>query len=359
MSLFKRKLNTVQQISLSLILIFAVAVVCYYTQNFLTYKAVAMILLMLVSLMAMLFNISTVLMAATVSALVWNFFFIPPHFTFAIQNSEDMMLFSLYFIIALVHAVLTYNIRQYEKQEQKRMEKENALSLYNTIINSLSHELRTPVATIIAATDHLQEQGHVLSDVKQKTLYQEISSASLRLNEQIENLLNMSRLDSGAIRLKPDWCDVTELIYSVVEKLKPLADGHLIHIQLEEKLPLCKLDSGLMYQVIHNLVHNAIQYSGANQNISIQASVQNGYLILIVEDNGKGFPDEEIQLAFDKFYRIKNTAAGGTGLGLSIVKGFVEAHRGDIKLTNLNTGGAHFKIRIPTEMSNLNMTPHE
>lgn len=359
MSFLKHKLNTLQQTTLAIVVISIVTVLCYFTQGFLTYKAVALLLLMTVSVMALLFNISTVIIAATISALVWNFFFIPPHFTFAIQNPEDIMMFGMYFLIALVHAVLTYKIRQYEDQEQKRLEKEKAISLYNTIINSLSHELRTPIATIIAATDHLQEQAHALSFSDQKALCHEISTASFRLNEQVENLLNMSRLESGTIQLKPDWCDVNELVYSVIEKIKPLAPNHVFLIKIEENLPLCKIDTGLIYQVIYNLIHNAIQYSGEKKTITVSAFIEQKNLIMIIEDNGVGFPADEIKFVFNKFYRIKNTAPGGTGLGLSIVKGFTEAHSGDVELTNIKTGGARFRIRIPTEISILNTTQHE
>ncbi len=301
----------------------------------------------------MLFDIAPVLFAAFISALTWDFFFIPPKFTFFIQSPEDILLFIMYFIIALIHAVLTYKIRQYDKLEQKREEKENTLTLYNTILNSLSHELRTPIATIIGATDNLQSGSNNLTENNKTELISEISQASLRLNRQVENLLNMSRLESGTYQLKKDWCDVSELVYHVVKQLKDVSKENKIQIEITPSLPLCKIDSGLIEQVLYNLIQNAITYIPKEGAIKINASYKNNQLIFLIEDNGPGFPENEILNVFDKFYRLKNTKAGGTGLGLSIVKGFVEAHKGKIILENKQEGGAKFTITIPCEISNL------
>jgi two-component system sensor histidine kinase KdpD len=315
---------------------------------------VAFILLVTVSLIAMFFDILPVLLAAVLSALVWNFFFIPPKFTFAIHNTEDVLLFFMYFIIASVNAVLTFKIRQIEKQANKKEEKENTLKLYNTLLNSLSHELRTPISTIIGATDNLQTDDNKLSTQQKNELLSEISIASLRLNGQVENLLNMSRLESGFIQPKKDWCDVNELIYDVVNRLKENLGTKIIQVSIKENLPLFKLDVGLMEQVLHNLIYNATLYIAENGEIKITADSKNDNLILVIEDNGTGFPADEIDKVFEKFYRLKNAKPGGTGLGLSIVKGFVEAHNGTIQLENKASGGAKFTITIPTEISFLN-----
>ncbi|MFM2224444.1 MAG: hypothetical protein RJA07_646 [Bacteroidota bacterium] len=340
-------------------MILMVASVCYFLSEIIGYKVVAFILLVTVSLVAMFFDIMPVLLAAVLSALVWNFFFIPPKFTFAIHNTEDVLLFFMYFIIASVNAVLTFKIRQIEKQANKKEEKENTLKLYNTLLNSLSHELRTPIATIIGATDNLQTDDNKLSAQQKNELLSEISIASLRLNGQVENLLNMSRLESGFIQPKKDWCDVNELIYDVVNRLKENLGSKTIQVSVKENLPLFKLDVGLMEQVLHNLIYNATLYIPSTGEIKITADSENDNLILVIEDNGGGFPTDEIAHVFEKFYRLKNAKPGGTGLGLSIVKGFVEAHNGTIQLENKISGGAKFTITIPTEISFLNNLKNE
>lgn len=304
-----------------------------------------------VSLIAMRFDVKPVMVAAILSALVWNFFFIPPKFTFAIKSAEDLLMFLMYFLVALVNAVLTTKIRRMEKEAQKREEKENTLKLYNTLLNSLSHELKTPISTIIGAADNLTTMSDKLSEFNKFELVSEISKASLQLDRQVGNLLNMSRLESGFIKPKSDWFDAKELVYDVIKALKDETLNKPIHVAVKDNLPLFKLDYGLVLQVLHNLVHNALTYIPKYAVITVRASCKDDKLILVVEDTGNGFPEDEIDKVFEKFYRLKNSKTGGSGLGLSIVKGFVEAMNGTINLKNMPDGGAVFTVEIPSELS--------
>ncbi len=351
-----------------------VGAICFLISGFIGYKVVAFVLLVAVSLIAMFFDILPVLLSALLSALIWDYFFIPPRFTFFIGATEDTFMLAMYFVVALVNAVLTYKIRQIEKVAREKEEKANAVKLYNVLLNSLSHELKTPIATIIGATDNLLTETNKLSEENRHALVAEISIASARLNQQVENLLSMSRLESGFLQLKKDWCDVNELIYSVINNLEDKLKDHPLKIEISESLPLFKLDFGLMQEVIRNLVSNAAIYTEPGSAITIEASsvsevtghfddtmhssrdkIKN-FLLIEVSDTGKGFPADEIEQVFDKFYRLKNSKTGGTGLGLSIAKGFVEAHNGTIQLSNLPGGGAKFTIKIPAETSFLKQT---
>lgn len=309
----------------------------------------ALVLLVTVSFIAMLFEILPVLIAAVLSAVIWNFFFIPPLFTFHIDNAEDVLMFLLYFLIALVNAVLTFKIREAENKARDKEEKENTIKLYNTLLNSLSHELRTPIATIVGAVDTLKENREKLSVANQTELLSEIDKAGMRLNRQVENLLNMSRLESGMLKLNTDWCDTNEMIHGIIQKLP--ATDHTVKFAADESLPLYKYDRGLIEQAIQNLLHNATQYTPAGATIRVESFPKAEGLVIRISDNGPGFEAEQADKAFDKFYRLPGTKTGGSGLGLSIVKGFVEAHHGTIKLENNSEGGACFTIDIPAEAS--------
>lgn len=344
-----KQLPVVWQLIVSLFMVFLITGVCYLSQNFLSHKIVALVLLMTVSLLAILFDIIPVLVAAVLSALIWNFFFIPPVFTFHISNAEDLLMFLLYFVVALINASLTFKIRHAEGKARDKEEKENTIKLYNTLLNSLSHELRTPISTILGAVDTLKESK--LNESQQFQLLDEIDIASERLNRQVENLLNMSRLESGMLKLKLDWCDINDLVNSVIQKLSLSSSNHSIDFANNEKLPLFKLDAGIMDQVLYNLIHNAVQYTPDGSTIKIQAAYDLACFIMVVSDNGPGFPKQEIANAFDKFYRLPHSKTGGSGLGLSIVKGFVEAHGGTVILENSENGGAIFTIKIMTETS--------
>ncbi len=216
----KRHFSIIEHYFISTSLILCVSIICFLASDLLGYKVVALLLLMSVSLLAMLFDIFPVLLAATLSALIWDFFFIPPRFTFNISATDDILLFAMYFIVAMLNAVLTFKIRQMESKIALKEEKERTLKLYDSLLNSLSHELRTPIATIIGATDLLNENADKLTETNKKELITEISLAGLRLNEQVENLLNMSRLQAGMLQTKQNYCEMSELIYKVVQKFE-------------------------------------------------------------------------------------------------------------------------------------------
>ena len=351
MKLNKYKYSILMQYFTSTVLVLLVSTLCFFTSKYIDYRITALILLMTVSLVAMVFDILPVLLTAILSGLILNFFFIQPIFTFHITNTEDILLFLMYFIIALVNAVLTFKIREAENKARDKDEKEKTIKLYNTLLNSLSHELRTPIATIIGAIE--------LSKNNKNELLEEIDKASIRLNRQVENLLNMSRLETGMLKPKQDWCDINELVYNVIKKITPVKNHHVISFTPNNKLPYFKLDSGLIEEILQNLVINAIQYTPKNSVINIDVSYQFDNCIIVVSDNGIGFPENEVKFAFDKFYRLPNTKTGGSGLGLSIVKGFVESLNGTIILESIEEIGTRFTITIPSYTSYLNNIKNE
>jgi two-component system sensor histidine kinase KdpD len=342
-----------RQYAISIFTVVGITVLSLALDSFLEYRNVALILLVTVSILAMFLDILPVLLAAALSAFVWDFFFIPPRFTLTIGDSQDRVLLLMYFIVALVNGVLTFKIRQMEKEVREKSERAKEVQFYNTLFNSLSHELRTPITAIIAASDNLMHESGKFSAETKNELLSEVSVAALRLNQQVENLLSMSRLESGVFQIKKDWVDVNELVHKVVHHLEPQLHKFRTSIDVEENLPLFKLDFGIMEQVLYNLIYNAVIHTPENTTITIQALFVEEQLQLKVADNGRGFPSEEFENVFTKFYQPQGSK-GGTGLGLSIVKGFVEAHRGTIRLENLPVCGAMFIIQIETEFAHQN-----
>ena len=333
----------------SFVIIIAVAAICFGLSGLMGYRVVAFILLLTVSLLALIFDILPVLMAATLSAFIWDFFFIPPRYTIHVDTTEDLFLLIMYFIIALINGVLTYKIRHIEKALQLKEERANSVKLYNTILNSLSHELRTPIAAIIAATDNLQTNDRI-SDAVKNDLIDEISRASLRLNQQVENLLNISRLESGHIRPKNDWCDIVELVYDVVKRVEENNPSRKIQISINPDLPLCYIDKGMVDQVIYNLLNNAAIHTSNDCKIEISVANHADLLHINIEDSGKGFNNADSRDVFEKFSRVKSDPdKTNSGLGLSIVKGFTEAMGGSVELLQSRSPGAKFSITLPVK----------
>jgi two-component system, OmpR family, sensor histidine kinase KdpD len=328
--------------------------ICSSLSGLMGYRIAAFILLVTVSLLAVTFDIWPVLLSAALSAFIWDFFFIPPRFTIHVNTTEDTILLVMYFVIAMINGVLTYKIRQIEKVARQKEERANSVKLYNTILDSLSHELRTPIASILGATDNLQMNPR-LTDENKNELITEISKASLRLNQQVENLLNISRLESGHIQPKNDWCDVVELVYDIVKRVEDNNHGRRITISINQDMALCYLDKGMLDQVLYNLLNNAAVHTRPGSKIDISALCHVNLLEIIIEDNGQGFAPEEMKDVFNKFSRDKMRSANGSGLGLSIVKGFTEALMGNITLERGDAGGAKFSITIPVKTSYLNV----
>ena len=342
-----------RQYGASVLLVMLVALTCYAASPFLEYRVVALILLVTVSLIAISFDILPVLLAAVLSAFIWDFFFIPPRFNLHVNTTDDAILLLMYFIIVMINGVLTYKIRKAEKISRLKEERANSVSLYNTVLDSLSHELRTPIATIIGATDNLQmndqlPQGH------RDQLLSEISHAALRLNQQVENLLNLSRLESGHIQPRPDWCDITELVHATVRKVEENGTDQKISISVPTDMPLCLTDRGMLEQVLYNLVNNAAVHTPPGSRIEISAYFHTDLLQFIVEDGGSGFPKHDWKDVFNKLSRERRSKSGGSGLGLSIVKGFTDALNGTVELDKSHLGGARFTLVFPVRSTTLN-----
>lgn len=366
--LFKK--SSVNSYLISFLFVGIVSLLCLVVRDKIDYRIIGYILLVVVSILAIFLEIKPVLLAAILSALALDYLFINPYYTLHIDNAEDAFLLIMFFIIALINAVLTNKFRIMQKAIHIKETRANTLKLYNTLLDSLSHELRTPIAAILGSIDTLQQKDVKLSSETQQKLHSEIEKASMKLNYQVENLLNMSRLESGYIQPKLDWCDVKEIIYNVCNRLSEETKDHKINYLIDDNLPLFKLDYGLMEQIIYNLIYNCSQHTpkGAKIEISAKYDVDVDFdshidlikkCIITISDNGYGFPSDEIDRAFDKFYRFKNSKTGGTGLGLSIVKGFVEAQNGTINLKNNEEGGATFELSFNVDCMAINSLENE
>jgi two-component system sensor histidine kinase KdpD len=168
----------------------------------------------------------------------------------------------------------------------------------------------------------------------------------------VENLLNLSRLESGHIKPGMDWCDIVELCYSVAHRVEVDHPGRRISVHVKPDLPLCKTDKGMLDQVLFNLLNNAARHTQPHCQISLQASCYGSLLEFEVKDTGQGFGDMDPKEVFSKFSRQNKGSARVSGLGLSIVKGFTEALGGEVSLQEDQKNGSHFRLTFPVQTSN-------
>jgi len=221
-------------------------------------------------------------------------------------------------------------------------------NLERALLNSISHDLRTPLSSVTGVLTSLREEGAHLSDGARRELLDTACSEADRLNRFVGNLLDMTRIEAGAVRLNVEPCDVQDLVGCALAAVEQRLGGREVSVTLADDLPLIDLDLVLMTQVLVNLLENALKYSPTDSPIEIFASVEDSWLQLEVADRGHGVPEHDLKRVFDKFYRIPiPEGAGGTGLGLSICKGIVEAHGGRIGAENRTGGGLRVVIRLP------------
>ncbi|MDF2764826.1 MAG: sensor histidine kinase KdpD, partial [Rhodospirillales bacterium] len=223
-------------------------------------------------------------------------------------------------------------------------------SLRAALLSSISHDLRTPLASIMGAASSLLRFGKGFDENTRHDLTQTIHEEAERLNRFVGNLLDMTKLEAGALTPQLKWEDVTDLIGAAIESQKSRISGDRFKVEIEPGLPMLAVDFVLMEQVLINLIDNAHKNSNPGAPIAIRAHRAGQEVVLIVADQGAGIPAEELQRIFDKFYRVraKDRKVAGTGLGLAICKGIVEAHGGAISAESEGLGrGAAFKIRLP------------
>lgn len=220
--------------------------------------------------------------------------------------------------------------------------------LERALLNSISHDLRTPLVTIIGALDGMRDQNLQKNDHTRQELLAAAWEEAQRLNRFVGNLLDMTRLESGEMRLHKEPGDVHELIDCARAAIEKKADGRAIRVILGDTLPLVPMDMVLMTQVMINLLDNALKYSPRGSPVEISASRQAGFLQVEVLDHGHGVPAQDLKRVFDKFYRLPvPEGTAGTGLGLSICRGIIEAHEGTIHAENAAGAGLRVVIRLP------------
>ena len=222
--------------------------------------------------------------------------------------------------------------------------------LQTALLNSISHDLRTPLVTIIGALSSLEDNSPALDEEVRHSLIETAREEADRLNRLVGNLLDMTRLEAGAMRLHREACDVQDLIGSMLKQFGSRLESRPVHVNLQDNLPLVPLDFVLMGQVLVNIIDNALKYSPPGSSIEIQAQVISDQLLISVADQGVGIPSEDLTRVFDKFYRVQRPdSVSGTGLGLSISKGIVESHKGSIQAENRHGGGTIITVKLPLE----------
>ncbi|TBR17185.1 DUF4118 domain-containing protein [bacterium] len=283
------------------------------------------------------------LFASLLGVLCFNFFFVPPRFTFQVAHPQYVVTFVVMFAVAAVISHLAVRVRaQAEATKQAEVAAETE-KLRSSLLSGVSHELRTPLAAIIGSATSLLQTSPA---PKSRELLETIRDEAERLARLVYNLIETTRLESGAVRLKKEPYPVEDVVGTALERLEKLLAGRKVETDLPENLPLVPVDPLLMELVFVNLVENAVRHAPGGGPLEISARERMDCVEVSVADRGPGLAEADLPRVFEKFYRA-GAAAGGAGLGLAICKAVVEAHGGTITAENRPGGGAVFRLTLP------------
>lgn len=248
-------------------------------------------------------------------------------------------------------------------------------TLEDTLLSTISHDVRTPLMVIKAAVTGLLQEGLQWDEALRREMLQDINEETDRLNTLVSALLEMSRIQGGALQLQTEWCDLAEIIHTVLDRLQKITCKHRVVYEMNAPLPLVQGDFMQLDRVLTNLIENAVKYSPEGTQITITTRAGESEIEVSVCDEGCGIAPEERERIFEKFYRVKHrrisrahagcnkllhegkagrsvpVLAGGSGLGLAICRGIITAHRGRIWVEGRAEGGSRFVFTLPVEPS--------
>lgn len=300
-----------------------------------------MFYLLIVVYAAVIWGRGPAIVTSFASVAAFDFFLVPPYLTFNVHDLQYLFTFGAFLIIGLVVSTLASRVR--EQVLQRQTEK-----LHAALLNSISHDLKTPLVSITGALTALLADHPNLDGARRRLLLATANEEANRLTRIVSNLLEMTKMEAGVLRLAKQPCDVRDLVGACLEQLKEKIGARTITINIPGDLPEVAVDFPVMLKALNNVVDNALKYSTAAQPIHIRAAAGEGTVVIEIRDEGIGISRDDLKRVFDKFYRVERAAqVSGTGLGLCITKGIVEAHGGRITADSRPGDGSIFLIELP------------
>jgi K+-sensing histidine kinase KdpD len=283
---------------------------------------------------------------ALLSVTAFYYFCVPVHDSWVLEDSNYVIPLTVMLIAALVISTLTFKIRAYAAgaiQAEIAIQTERTR---NALLSAVSHDIKTPLASIYGAATSLLEENDRLDDARRHDLIESIAAESERLNRVVTNLLEMTRLDAG-IDLHCDWYPLEEILGAALTRVEKLLQGRTVTTTIPPELPMIHVDDVLIEEVFTNILENAAKYTPQDTPIEISAIESEKNVLVSVRDHGSGLAAGDEQRVFEKFFRGKNQGVRGVGLGLAICRAIVQRHDGNITAANGRGGGAVFTVELP------------
>ncbi len=302
---------------------------------------IVMFYLLAVVFVAIRWGSGPAFVASILSVWAFDFFLVPPYLTLGVVDIQYLFTFTVFLVVGLTVSTLASKVRRQVMQQQTE-------KLHSALLNSISHDLKTPLVSITGVLSALCDPKSNLGERDRKELINTAYAESARLNRLVNNLLDMARLEAGVLRLSKKPCDVRDLIGVCLEQLKDKIGIRTVNIDIPKQIPEVSVDMPYIIKAICNLIDNAIKYSPDSSQVTIRASYAAQSARIEILDYGCGIAKDDLKRIFDKFYRVeKPRMVSGTGLGLCISKAIIEAHGGRILVESELGKGTIFSVILP------------
>lgn len=299
---------------------------------------------------AILWGQGPALFAALLGVAATAYFFYPPFFDFGVASAQDLLDLAVFAVVAVVSGTLSEELRRQRAAAEDARVKAKTEELRAALLNSVSHDLQTPLASIIGSATALQSFGELYDSRARADLVATIREESERLNDLIGNILDLSRIRAGAISPRFELIELADILDSALRKTQRALAAHDVRVALADNLPMLHVDPFLIEQALVHLLENAAKYAAGGGWIEVSARLANGSVEIAVADSGCGISAQDLPNVFNEFYRgaLSDAKPAGTGLGLAICRAFVEANNGDVEALSPGAGaGSTFRIRLP------------
>lgn len=311
---------------------------------------IAMVYLLAVVYVALRHSRGAAIVTAVLSVGAFDFLFVPPQGVFTVDDAQYLLTFAIMMAVALVISSLTESVRCQAREQAALAVEAQAERIRSALLASISHDLRTPLAVMSGASSSLAEQGEQLTSHERRALARSVFEQAREMSEHVAKILQMTRLDTGAIRIERDWASLSEIAGSVLDRLRERLGAHRVVVELPDDLPLVRVDAALIEQALGNLLENAARHTPEGTVVRLFAERRERELVVSVEDYGGGVPAGDMDRVFARFHRGSVGRAGnGVGLGLSICRAIVSLHGGRTWAQSVPAGGSVFHFTVPLE----------
>jgi two-component system sensor histidine kinase KdpD len=311
---------------------------------------IAMVYQLAVVVAALRFSRGASIATAVLCITAFDVVFVPPRGAFSVDDVQYLFTFAVMVVVALVISQLVASVRRQAHVQAALAAEAETERIRSALLASISHDLRTPLAVMAGASSTLAERSERLSEAERRELVQSIVRQAHELSEHVAKVLQMTRLESGAIALDRDWTDLSDVVMAALDRLhEPLA-AHRVVVELPPDLPLVRVDAPLVEQALGNLLENAGKHTPAGTVVRLRAQARATEITVSVEDLGGGIRDEDLERVFQKFSHGGVDGGGaGIGLGLAISRAIVRLHNGRAWAERVPGGGTAFRFTLPVE----------